>query len=71
MLGLHPGSLEIDPNTGKVVQGTNPVIDFKMNGNMRIVFFSSLIAFTILYVWMWKIRSRALIIKENLLNKSR
>ncbi|MEW6702056.1 MAG: cytochrome c biogenesis protein CcsA [Bacteroidota bacterium] len=39
MLGLHPGSLEIDPETNKVVQGTNPVVDFKMNGSMRIVFF--------------------------------
>ncbi|MFA5805526.1 MAG: cytochrome c biogenesis protein CcsA [Melioribacteraceae bacterium] len=69
MLGLHPGSLEIDPNTGKIIQGTSPVVDFKMNGNMRLVFFTSLAAFTILYFWMWKIRSRAIIIKENLSKK--
>ena len=66
MLGLHPGSLEIDPNTNKIVSGSNPVVDFKMNISMRLVFFVSLFAFTILYGWMWKLRSRAIIIKENL-----
>jgi len=37
MMGLHPGSLEIDPVTNQVVAGTNPVVDFKMNGSMRLV----------------------------------
>ncbi len=69
MLGLHPGSLEIDPATNKVVQGTSPVVDFKMNGSMRLVFFVSLFAFTILYYWMWSVRSKAIIIKENLSKK--
>jgi heme exporter protein C len=69
MLGLHPGSLEIDPATNKVVAGTSPVVDFKMNGSMRLVFFVSLFAFTILYYWMWSVRSRAIIIKENLYKK--
>jgi hypothetical protein len=69
MMGLHPGSLEIDPVTNKVVAGTNPVVDFKMNGSMRLVFFVSLFAFTILYFWMWSIRAKAIIIKENLSKK--
>lgn len=69
MLGLHPGSLEIDPGTGKVIEGTNPVVNFEMNGNMRLVFFVSLIAFTILFLWMWKIRYKSIIIKENLSKK--
>lgn len=69
MMGLHPGSLEIDPVTNKVVQGTNPVVDFKMNGSMRLVFFTSLAAFSILYYWMWSIRSRAIILHENLSKK--
>lgn len=69
MMGLHPGSLEIDPVTNKVVQGTNPVVDFKMNGSMRLVFFASLGAFTILYYWMWSLRSKAIIIHENFSKK--
>ena len=69
MVGLHPGSMEMDPVTGKVIQGTSPVIDFKMNANMRIVFFTSLIAYTILYVWMYQIRYKAIIIKDKLLKK--
>lgn len=69
MLGLHPGSMEIDPVTNKIVQGTSPVVDFKMNGSMRLVFFTSLFAFTILYYWMWSVRSRAIIIQENLSKK--
>ena len=69
MVGLHPGSLELDPNTGKVIQGSNPVIDFKMNANMRIVFFTSLIAYTILYVWMYQLRYKTIIIKDKLSKK--
>lgn len=61
MTGLHPGSAN-DDNAG-------PVVNFKMNGNMMLVFFTSLTAFTILYYWMWKIRARAIIIKENLSKK--
>ena len=69
MVGLHPGSMELDPNTGQVVQGTSPVIDFKMNANMRIVFFTSLFAYTILYFWMYKLRYKAIIIKDKLSKK--
>ncbi|MBZ0200965.1 MAG: cytochrome c biogenesis protein [Ignavibacteriaceae bacterium] len=58
MAGLHPGSAD-DTNSG-------PVIDFKMNGNMQLIFFLSLIGFTILYFWMWKIGYRSLLLKEKI-----
>jgi len=58
MKGLHPGSAD-DTNSG-------PVVDFKMNGNMLAVFFLSLIAFTILYFWMWNIGYRSQILKDKL-----
>ena len=61
MTGLHPGSAN-DDNAG-------PIVDFKMDMTMRIVFFLSMIAFTILYYWMWKISYRSIIIKEKLSNK--
>lgn len=61
MVGLHPGSAN-DDNAG-------PVVNFKMNSHMQIVFYLSLIAFTILYYWMWKLRSRIIIIGENLSKK--
>ncbi len=56
MKGLHPGSAD-DTNAG-------PVVNFKMNGNMFLVFFISLIAFTILYFWIWNIGYKSLIIKD-------
>ncbi len=58
MAGLHPGSAD-DTNSG-------PVVDFKMNGNMQLIFFLSLIGFTILYFWMWKIGYRSILIKEKI-----
>lgn len=58
MTGLHPGSAD-DTNAG-------PVVDFQMNGNMMIVFYVSLIAFTILYFWMWKLSFKSIIIKDKL-----
>jgi len=58
MTGLHPGSAD-DTNSG-------PVVDFKMNGNMMLVFYVSLIAFTILYFWMWRLSYKSLIIKDKL-----
>jgi heme exporter protein C len=61
MTGLHPGSAN-DDNAG-------PVVDFKMNGNMMLVFYISLAAFTALYFWMWKINYKSLIIKDKLLKK--
>ncbi|GJQ62808.1 MAG: hypothetical protein SCALA702_18610 [Melioribacteraceae bacterium] len=61
MVGLHPGSAN-DTNAG-------PVIDFQMNSNMQLVFYLSLIAFTILYYWMWKIGYKSIIIKDKLNKK--
>ncbi len=58
MTGLHPGSAD-DTNAG-------PVVDFKMNGNMMIVFYVSLAAFTILYFWMWRLSYKSIIIKDKL-----
>ncbi len=58
MKGLHPGSAD-DTNAG-------PVVNFKMNGNMFLVFFISLIAFTILYFWIWNVGYKSLIIKDKL-----
>jgi heme exporter protein C len=50
--GLHPGS-KGDPG------GAGPVVDFRMSPNMRVIFFASLIAFTLLFVWMFRLRVRA------------
>jgi heme exporter protein C len=58
MTGLHPGSAD-DSNAG-------PVIDFKMNSNMQLIFFLSMIAFTILYFWMWNVGYRSILLKEKL-----
>ncbi len=56
MTGLHPGSAD-DTNSG-------PVVDFKMNANMMLVFYLSLAAFTILYFWMWKLNYKSIILNE-------
>ena len=61
MTGLHPGSAD-DTTSG-------PVVDFKMNANMMLVFYLSLIAFTILFVWMWRLSYRSIIIKDKLFKK--
>lgn len=58
MSGLHPGSAD-DSNSG-------PVVDFKMNGNMQLIFFLSLIGFTILYFWMWNVGYRSILVREKL-----
>jgi len=52
MTGLHPGA-KGDP------EGAGPVIEFKMSPTMRIIFFTSLIAFTLLFYWMFTLRVRA------------
>lgn len=59
MTGLHPGSAN-DDNAG-------PIVDFKMNANMQLVFYVSLTAFTLLYYWMFNIgyKSLSLIDKMN------
>ena len=51
MTGLHPGA-KGDP------EGAGPVVEFKMSPNMRVIFFSSLIAFTLLFYWMFTLRVR-------------
>ncbi len=51
MTGLHPGA-KGDP------EGAGPVVEFKMSPNMRIIFFSSLVAFTLLFYWMFTLRVR-------------
>lgn len=61
MAGLHPGSAD-DTTAG-------PVVNFKMNSNMQLIFFLSLIGFTILFFWMWKIGSKSIIYRDSL-NKS-
>ena len=64
MIGLHPGAEEVV--NGKLVQSASPVIDFRMNGNMLLVFFLSLAAFTILYFWMWNLGYKSLIYKDRI-----
>jgi heme exporter protein C len=51
MTGLHPGA-KGDP------EGAGPVVEFKMAPNMRVIFFTSLIAFTLLFYWMFRLRVR-------------
>jgi heme exporter protein C len=58
MSGLHPGSAD-DTNSG-------PVINFKMNANMQLIFFLSLIGFTILYFWMWSLGYKSIIIRDKI-----
>lgn len=56
MTGLHPGSAD-DTNAG-------PIVDFKMNANMQLIFFLSMIGFTILFFWMWKLGYKSIILSE-------
>ena len=58
MAGLHPGSAD-DTNSG-------PIVDFKMNSSMLLIFFLSLIGFTILYFWMWRIGYKSIIYRDKL-----
>jgi len=58
MTGLHPGSAD-DTNSG-------PVVNFKMNGNMFLIFSLSLIGFTILYFWIWNLSYKSLILKDKI-----
>ncbi|MCF8305903.1 MAG: cytochrome c biogenesis protein [Ignavibacteriales bacterium] len=62
MAGLHPGSANDDTS--------GPVVDFKMNANMQMIFYLSMAAFTILYYWIWKIGYKSLIIRAELNNKN-
>jgi heme exporter protein C len=58
MKGLHPGSAD-DTNAG-------PVVNFKMNSSMLLIFFLSLIGFTILYFWMWRLSYKSIIYRDKL-----
>ncbi len=59
MSGLHPGSLGDE-------QGKGPVLEFKMATNMLMIFFGSLIGFTVLYFWMYSLKVRLLRIERHL-----
>jgi len=61
MAGLHPGSANDD--------SVGPVMELKMNGNMQLIFFLSLTAFSILYFWIWSITYKSIIIKDKLSKK--
>ena len=53
MAGLHPGALGDD--TGK-----GPLFETKMIApNMRVLFYTSLVAFTLLFLWLLNMRVRA------------
>lgn len=59
MSGLHPGSLGDEAGKG-------PVLEMKMAPNMRVIFFASLIGFTLLYFWMYSLRIKAARIEQQL-----
>ena len=61
MAGLHPGSAD-DTNAG-------PVVDFQMNSTMQVVFYLSLIAFTILFIWIWKLSYKSIIYNHYLIKE--
>jgi len=61
MKGLHPGSVD-DTNAG-------PVVNFKMNSSMLLIFFLSLIGCTILYFWMWRLSYKSIIYRDKLNRK--
>ncbi len=52
MTGLHPGAKGDE-------SGSTPVAQLHMPPNMRVVFFASIIGFTILYFWMFNIKIRS------------
>ena len=52
MTGLHPGAKGDE-------SGSTPVAQLHMPPNMRVVFFTSLIGFTILYFWMFNVKVRS------------
>src|SRR3990172_2476330 len=58
MKGLHPGSAD-DTSAG-------PVVNFQMNSSMLLIFVLSMIGFTILYFWMWRIGYKSKIISDKL-----
>lgn len=59
MGGLHPGSAGDE-------SGSVPVKQLNMTGSMLVVFFTSLIGFTLLYFWMFEVKLRANRIEQQL-----
>jgi heme exporter protein C len=57
--GLHPGA------KGDV-DGSGPVVEFKMSPPMMVLFVVALIGFTLLYVWMLDLRIRAARLEQQL-----
>jgi heme exporter protein C len=57
--GLHPGA------SGDV-DGSGPVVQFKMASNMLVFFFMGLIGFNLLYVWILNLRVRAMRLEYSL-----
>lgn len=53
MVGMHPGDAS-DMAKGNA----GPVVNFKMNSNMQLVFYLSLVGFTMLYLWIWRLAYR-------------
>ncbi len=58
MTGLHPGE-------GSPAPIVNPNGKMYMEPSMQVVFFASLIGFSLLYVWLFKLRSRIGILSYN------
>ena len=52
MTGLHPGAKGDEG-------GSTPVTQLHMPANMRVVFFASIIGFTLLYFWMFSLKVRS------------
>ncbi len=55
--GLHPGA------KGDV-EGSGPVVQFKMAPNMRLLFFAGLIGYSLLFVWLLNLRVRTAQLEE-------
>jgi heme exporter protein C len=62
MTGLHPGAKGDDG-------GSTPVAQLHMPPNMLIVFFASLIGFTILYFWLFDMKLRISRLEEHSMHK--
>ena len=58
MTGLHPGAKGDEG-------GSTPVAQLHMPANMRVVFFASILGFTVLYFWLFDLRVRAARLQEH------
>jgi hypothetical protein len=52
MAGLHPGALDDPGGKGPLFEGS------MMAPNMRVLFYVSLLGFTLLFVWLLQLRIR-------------